>query len=148
MPTCRLIVCEKSSPWAAALRGALAGNPPGIVETRSLGQTEAALEESPCSLAAIEVTASNLEAVVDFIERSGRLFPQARWIGLIAPEIRAAEGLLREAGANDVLASLVEIDRPVRFAQRQFALAPAAGPLTMHEFVAERLPWPAYATQG
>jgi hypothetical protein len=147
MTTCRLIVCEKSTHWAAALRGALAGKPPAIVETRSLAQADATLRESPSSLAAIEVTAGNLEAVVDFIGRSLRTLPQAKFVGLVTNEVRAAECLLREAGAIDVLASLIEIDRLVRLAQRQFALAPAAGPLTMHEFVAERLPWPAHATQ-
>ena len=148
MPTCRLIVCEKSSHWAAALRGALTGNPPAIVEARSVVQVGAALEESPHSLAAIEATAGNLDSIVDFIDRSGRIFPQVRWIGLVAPDFRAGQGLLREAGAIDVLASLVEIGRLVRLAQRQFARAPAAGPLTMDELVAQRLPWPAHATQA
>ena len=148
MSTCRLIVCEKSNRWAAALRKALAGNPPAIVETRSLAHADAALKECPSSLVAVETTAANLETVVDFVERSARMYSQAEFIGLVRNEARAAEHLLREAGAIDVLASLIEIDRLVRLVRRQFALVPAAESLTMQELVAERLPWSAYASPG
>jgi len=148
MTICRLIVFENSSHWAAALRIALVGQPPAVVETRSLSQAEAALAASPASVVAIETSAANFGAVLDFIDRAGRQFSRARFVTLLAREAAAAAPLLHEAGAIDVFTSALDADRLARLARRQFALVPAAGPLTMRELVAERLPWSAFATQS
>jgi DNA-binding NtrC family response regulator len=148
MSTCRLIVCEKSSHWAAALRGSLAGERPAVREVRSLAHVERALVESSSSVVALEVSTANLEAVLVFLERAARHFDQARFVGLVASGLAQAAPLLREAGAIDVLVSVVEIKRLARLAQRHHAIAPPADPRTMRQFVAERLPWPAYASQS
>jgi hypothetical protein len=146
MNACRLIVCEKSSHWAAAVRLSLAGRPPAVVETRGLAQAAAALAASPASLVAIETTSAQIDAVLAFLERSRQQYAQAQFLGLWAGPDAAAAQLLREAGAIDVLTSVLAAGRCARLARRQFALAPPAGPLTLPELIAERLPWSAYAT--
>jgi hypothetical protein len=148
MSPCRLIICEKASHWSLALRVALTRSPPAIVETRGLAHAEAALADSPASLIALETTTANLDAVLDFLDRARTTFPDAQLVGLLPNESASAAPLLREAGAIDVLHSVLDADRLARLARRHFALAPARGPLTLREFAAERLPWPAYATQG
>jgi len=146
MTICRLILCEKSSHWAAALRSALAGQPPAVVETRSLSQAEAALAESPASVVAIEATAANLDAALALIHRARSQFHHVQFVGLLPSEAAPAAPLRREAGAIDVLTSVLDADRLARLARRQFVLAPPAGPLTIRELVADRLPWLAHAT--
>jgi len=148
MTTCRLILCEKSNHWAAAVRCALVHQPPAIVETRSISQAEAALAASPASVVAIETTAANLDAALAFIDRARRQFSHFQIVGLLPSEAAAAAPLIREAGAIDVLTSILDADRLARLAQLQFALAPPAVSLTIRELVAERLPWPAFATQS
>src|SRR5436190_2885022 len=145
MPTCRLIVCEKTSHWAAALRMATGTKQPQIVETRSLAGCEAALAESPASLVAIETTAANIEAASGFIVRVGVRYPQASIVALLAADVLAAGQLMQEAGAIDVVNSVFEAPRVARLAHRQFALAPQHQ-VDVFEFIAERMPWPAHAT--
>ena len=53
--------------------------------------------------------------------------------------------LLRQAGAVDVICSLLEAPRLARLARRQLTLAPKQA-ISFDEFVAERMPWRAYAT--
>ena len=144
MSTCRLIIYEKSSHWAAAVRVSLAGRPPDLVEVRSLSQVERALEGSPASVVGFDVSSAKIEAVLDFLERGTRQFPRARFVAFIPGDF--ASLLLREAGAIDVLTTVLQSDRLAQLARRQFALGPASEPMTMGELVAELLPWPAYAT--
>jgi hypothetical protein len=145
MSTCRLIVCEKAGRWAAALRSALANQPPRIVETRSLAGCEAALAESPYSLVALETTATNLEAVLAFVERVLVRFPRSHVAALFAPEARGAALLLQEAGAIATIESVLDASRVACFARRQLAQAPSA-PVGPQESVCERMPWRAFAT--
>lgn len=145
MSTCRLITCEKTSHWAAALRAALAGGPPALVETRSWADCQAALAAAPASLVAIEVTPANLEAALDAIGRIGQKYPQSRVATLLAPDLLAAEMLLREAGAIEVIGSVLAAPRLARLARRLNSRAPQ-GELTIQEFVNSRLPWPGLAT--
>ena len=146
MNTCRLIVCEKSSHWAAALRLSLAGQPPELVELRSLVQVESALVESPASVVGMEISPANINAVLDLLERAGRHFHRARFVAFVASGFADAVLLLREAGAIDVLTTVLDAGRLARLARRHHAAAPASGPLTMRALAAERLPWPAHAT--
>jgi DNA-binding NtrC family response regulator len=145
MSQCRLIVCEKSSHWASALRSALRYRPPQVVETRSLAGCEAALAESPSSLVAIEATANNLEALLGFITSVKQPFPRASVVVLLAPESLHAAPLLREAGAIDAITSVLQAPRAARLARRQLALAPKQE-ADVREFITQRMPWPAYAT--
>jgi hypothetical protein len=145
MSTCRLIVFERSIHWAAALRRTLRGPSPRIVEVRSLAGAKIALIESPCSLVALETAGTNVEAVLDFLTTDMAQFPQARTVALLAADARRAEPLLREAGAIDVLTSVLDVERLARAAERQMAQAPPKE-LTIRELVRERMPWPAQAS--
>lgn len=150
MSMCRLIVCEKTSRWATALRSALAselaGQPPPIAETRSLSQAEAALCASPASLVAFEITAANLAAALDFLDRARRQFSSAQFVALLPADKTAAAPLLREAGAIDVATSVFEANRVARLTRRHFALAPTAPQQTISALLTQRLPWSAYAS--
>jgi hypothetical protein len=147
MPLCRFILCEKSTRWAAALRAALTKSQPQIIETRSLPGCEEALAASPASFIAVEVTIANLETALAFLRRTPSHFPNAATVALLSPETLAAAALLREAGAIDVAASVLASPRLARLAQRHHAQVPAE-PLTLSEFVAQRLPWPAHAANS
>jgi hypothetical protein len=142
----RLIVCERTTRWAIALRAALAG-PPRLVETRSLSQCAAELAQSPASLAAVETTGANLGLVLELLDHMSQRFPRARAVALIEPELLPAAVLLREAQAIDVLAWAHEAPRVARLARRQFDLAPRRQ-LGLHELVAQRMPWAAYTAAG
>src|SRR5438105_3890596 len=142
MPASLLFLCEKTNRWTAALRPALRGSKLRLVETRSLAACEAALDESPASLVAIEITAANSEAAIEFVGNCQARYPRAAVLALVTLEVSAIRHLLREAGAIDVATSVLEAPRLARLAQRHFEQAPPM-PLTLHQFVAERLPWPA-----
>lgn len=139
MSASRMIVCEKTGRWAAALRAAGAT----VSSLRSLTPCEAALSADPAVVLAIETTPTNIEAVLGLLLRSSRL-PQARLVAFIAADFAAAEPLLREAGACDVLTSVTEAPRLVRLARRQLRQAPPPVQ-SLREMVAARLPWAAYA---
>ena len=145
MPACRFILCEKTTRWAAAFRAALGRSQPQLRETRSLPGCEEALAASPTSFLAIEVTAVNLEATLDFTRRNSIHFPNAALVALLSSETLAAAPLFREAGAIDIAASVLEAPRLARLAQRYHHQTPIE-PLSAHQFLTERLPWPSQAT--
>ena len=147
MHSCRLIVCEKTSHWAAALRACLGGRPPRIVETRSLVNCEDALSQSPAGVVALETTPANLDAVLSFIASINNRFPRVSIVVLLTADAASAAALLREAGAIDAVASVLELPRVMRLARRKLRQT-AGEPLSLHQFVAERLPWPAHATES
>jgi hypothetical protein len=150
--TRRLIVCEKTSHWATALRLALSNSParakqqPRVIETRSLAGSETVLTESPASLVALEVTTANVENVVRFIIRSKERFPAAAPVALLAVDAAGVELLVREAGAIDAIRTVLDAQRLARLALRQCMLAPQPE-IGLHELVAERMPWLAHATK-
>jgi len=143
MSAASLIVCEKMPRFAPALRAALGDRPIAMVELRGLAQCEAVVAESPASLLAVEMTASNLTAVIDLMDRIGRRVSQSRWVALLTPELGPIEPLLREAGAIDVLSTTLEAPRLARLARRHVAMAPAED-FDLHELIDRRMPWPAY----
>jgi hypothetical protein len=145
MPDCRLIVCEKSSRWAAALRGAVGAERPRVVETRSIPGCEEALAESPAALVAVETTVTNLPSVVEFIAHLNERFPRAKVVALLAEEVAGAGALLREAGAIDAVCSVIETPRVASLAQRQLQQQPRRES-EPSEFVADCMPWPSAAT--
>jgi hypothetical protein len=87
----------------------------------------------------------NLEAVVDFLRRLSQRFPRAMAVALLAPEAEAAAGMLREAGAVDAIASVVDAPRLAGLARRHHARAPKRE-MSLHEFVTAQMPWAAHAT--
>lgn len=147
MPHAKVIFCEKSGRWAAALRRALRDEPVSIAETRSLSQCDEALAAAPASLVAIEVTSKTLESLVQTIARVRNELPFARVVGLLDNGLDQAEPVLREAGAADLFHSLRDAPALARLAQRHLALTSPAGQ-SFHEAIAERLPWKSSATPG
>jgi hypothetical protein len=151
MTACRLIICEKTSHWATALRLALCeqqslcDQQPRLVETRSLTGCDSALVESPASLVALEVTGDNVEKVLEFVVRSRVRFPEATFAALLAADAVGAAPLVREAGAIDAINSILDSQRLARLALRQFSLAPQPE-LGLRELITERMPWSAHAT--
>jgi hypothetical protein len=146
MPTALLILCEKSSRWAVALRSALRGNV-RLAETRALTQCEEALRAAPASLVALAISDKNLGQALDLSARMIKDFPAARLIALLEPDSESAEPLLREAGAADVFYSPWEAAAIARLAQRHLALSPAED-RPLRESIAADLPWRAWATPG
>ena len=139
-----LILCEKTSRWAAALRTVRSASQPQIIETRSIAGCQAALDESPTSIVAIEVTAANLDAAVEFVARCSLRLPHAAVIALLRTELSPVTLLLREAGALDVATSVLDAPRLARLIRRHVEQTPHPAP-TVYELAAERLPWPAHA---
>jgi len=151
MTNCQLILCEKTAHFAPAVRCELGGTSPRIVETRSISASEAALAESPQSLVAIETTAANLESVIEFLTGFSRRYPRAAAVALLTTDNDVAETLLAEAGAIAVFRSVLDAPALARLAQRKSALASPSDQsmpefLNHQEWIAERLPWPAHAT--
>ena len=144
MPVPRLILCEKSPRWATAFRLALSGDPPQVIETRSLASCETELAASPDSLILMEVTEANRFGVLELMDRTSRRHPQARVLIALSEETAALEPLFREAGAIAVLFRTLEVASAARLARRHFQLAPS-GPLGPREFAFQRMPWSAYA---
>jgi len=145
MQPCRFILCERTNHWAAALRSELAGASPKVVETRSLAACESELALSPESLVALEATLLGAEAILDFIVRIRRAYPRAPIAAFVSSETSAMASLLREAGAVEVIGSVLDTPRLARLACRQFALAPEPE-LSLRELAFVRMPWPAYAS--
>jgi DNA-binding NtrC family response regulator len=145
MHPCRIIVCEKTTHWASALRSELSGATPQITEIRSLSACESELSQLPASLVALEVTLSNCEASLDFIVRTREKFPGAVIVALVSHEPLDATPLLREAGVIDVIASVLEIPRLARLARRKFILTPQPE-VSLRESVFQRMPWATYAS--
>jgi hypothetical protein len=142
-----LILCEKTSRWAIALRRVLGPRSDVLVETRSLAQCLRELAASPASLVAIETTTANLESVVAFVQLQSRQFDHARFAAVGDGSLITAAPLLAEAGAVAVLTSPREARRLVRLAVRHLAHAPPAD-LPLAEAIWDRLPWSGFATRA
>jgi DNA-binding NtrC family response regulator len=140
-----LILCEKTSRWAAALRAALRDLRPQSIETRSIAGCQAALDESPASIVAIEVTATNLDAAVEFVARCSLRTPRSAAVALMASQLSSAAALFREAGALDVATSMLDAPRLAKLVRRHFEQAPQPA-LSVRQLAAERLPWSAHAS--
>ena len=138
----RLIVCEKTRRWAAAVKAAQPAL--RLAEVRSLAQCQRELDASPQSIAAVEVAAENLEVILGWLVQVSSRYSDVRLVALLATELATAEALLREAGAIEVVSSTIEAPQLARMAERQARLFPhQAG--SFRELVAERMPFAAHA---
>jgi len=87
----RVLVCEKSGRWAVALRRALGEGGHRVVETRSFDQCWQALDESPASFVALEMTVDSAETVVRRLVDLRRRFRHARAAVLAARGLALAD---------------------------------------------------------
>ena len=147
MPTARLILCEKTSRWAVALRRALGPRQHVLSQTRSLTECSRELASSPASLVAVECTAANLDQVLVAIGEWSRRYPHARMAVVVDSPLEPAEAMLREAGAVCVLLSLRQAPTLSRLARRHLARAPQSE-LPLRESILERLPWARWASSS
>ncbi len=151
MPAPRLIVCERTSRWATAWRRAAGGVELPLVEARSMTHCEAALADSPASVAAVDADFLGGERLAQALARWRDRFPLARLFVLASPDWRTSDLALREAGAAEVICSPPALVRAVRMLQRHrrlpetIALADRAADDRLEDQVLGRLPWARYA---
>lgn len=145
----RVIVCERSGRWAAALRRGLACEL-SLRETRSLTECEAELREATGSFLVIELTAANLTGVLELLARIGAEHRWAR-VAVVAErslaegEWGACEWAVREAGAIHFATSPRKAAELARLAERHAALVPRPK-RSLAAQVWDSLPWPEAAS--
>lgn len=140
--TARLIVCEKSGRWAAALRRQAGERELPIVEARSSEQAVRELETFPASLVAVEMIAASAAEAASRWSATAQRFPAARWIALLDEALANHELLFREAGALHIVVSPRDLSATVRLIRRHLARAPQSE-MSLEESILARLPWPA-----
>jgi hypothetical protein len=134
------IICERTGSWATALRRHLPRDL-RLRETRNLADCRGELAAAPASLVVVEVSESNLAAVVELAVDVERMFPWARMVAVASRGCEAWEWLLREAGAIHFTTSPRTADTLARLAARQTARIPTARGTLVAE-VWDSLPWP------
>lgn len=145
--TCSLVVVEPESHWGPVLRGAFEGRGLRVAECRSLAACESWLTSFPWSVVALYATPENSASVVRFL-RGLRQRPEQIWgVGLVPAEAIELEPLLREAGAVDVLCTVLHADRLVRLVLRQAARAPRQR-CAEETWITAQLPWEAEEGAG
>ncbi len=142
--TARLIICEKSGRWQAALRRAAGSRQLAISEVRSHEQTERELADHPAAMVAIEIGSESLARVSSYLANWRTCFPGARFLLLAEPELAPLDSALRDAGAVHILYSSRELAAAVRLIRRHLARAPRPA-MTLEESIWARLPWPSAA---
>jgi hypothetical protein len=159
----RLILCERSGRWAAALRrelerqqrrrasGAEAPEgvsdekcaspwPPRIEETRSLAHAFRALAEAPASFLIVEITRANVDALLGHMAELDRWFPLARLAVLGDRRLAGYGWLMREAGAVWHTCSPRRLAPLAALARRHLASAPSPR-RGLREQIWAGLPW-------
>jgi hypothetical protein len=139
-PSARLLLCERTGDWAAAMRRELAEAGVRVWETRSLADAWAALGQAPASLLIVELTVQNMEHLLGRMARLSHEFPLAR-VAVVAERAMAGhEWLLREAGAVHFVCSPRQLAPLAEIALRHLAEVPSP-PQTMVERIWASLPW-------
>ena len=99
MTCARLILWERTTCWAPALRQATSDQPIRLVETRTWGECLGHLGEASRSVVALELVPQRAEQVLAALEELDRRFPHAVPIVLASRSMKAHGPLMREAGA-------------------------------------------------
>jgi hypothetical protein len=140
----RLVVCERKAIWATRLRSELPREI-AIRQMRVLGECAAELKLAPASFLVVEVTATNLAAVLDLLLEVGSRFPFARAAAVAERKWEPQGALLREAGAVYFSTSPRSAHVLARVAARHLERAPQPR-LTLAGRIWESLPWQEAAT--
>lgn len=135
-----LIVCERHGQWAAALRSLIPEVAGRLVETRSQIATEEALAANPQCFVAVQVDSDEWDGVVSFLQQASQRYPRARFAVLLDCVAGGQEILFREAGAIEVIHSVLDLPRLAKLACRH-ADRQASGELSLQRFVQARMPW-------
>jgi DNA-binding response OmpR family regulator len=139
MAASRVIVCEQTGRWAAALRVAFEPATPGIVETRSLAECGERLAQWPRSLAAVELTTVRLDAVLEWLLHASRDFAEAQIVVLADRGLEHYELLARELGALHFTTSPRQLDQLLPTLRLLESSRPAE--LSVSEQIMAELPW-------
>lgn len=137
----RLIVCERSGRWAAALRREMGGAGTLIQEARSLRGAWDLLDGSPASFVLVELTRPG---VADLLRRMARLqrdYPLARVAIVADRRLGSFEWLMREAGAVHFTCSPRQLGPVFWLACRHLAQSPPPRRSAAERILAS-LPWP------
>ena len=139
MNTPKVIVCERSRKWSAALARHLpAAN--ALRQTRSLKEARAELTNTPASLLVLELTAENRWGVLALLSDLAEEFPLARAAVLAEADMKNHEWLMREAGASFFSASLRDAQQLARLAERHLNEV-AFPPSDLAAQIWDSLPW-------
>jgi hypothetical protein len=137
----RLIVCERSGEWSAALRLELANSGVRVWECRRIAEAWAALAEMPCAFVVVEATRTNLDDLIERLDRLRRDLPDARAAVVADRGLAAYRWLLREVGAVHFLVSTRQLPSLARLVVRHLANVPMPQQ-TLVERIWASLPWP------
>jgi hypothetical protein len=137
-----MLVFERTSLWAPALRMACRGELP-IVETRSLDDCRRVLPECPDCFQVLAVAQQDLDEVVSHLLAINGRWRRACAAAVVDRSLRQCRWLLREAGAVHVASSAADLMRLGRIARRHWRqvhrAADAAG--SQPPAIRDRLPW-------
>ncbi len=136
----RLIVCERSGPWSAALRSELAEAGVRVWECRSLPEAWEALGQTPAAFVVAEATGENLDNLLRRMAWFSRDFPQARIAVAARRGMARFEWLLREAGAVHFLTSPRRLAPLAGMVVRHLANVPLPSQ-SMVQRIGASLPW-------
>ena len=138
--TARLIVCERTGRWAAALRMELAEAGVRVWETRSLAECWETLAAAPGNFVVVELGAATADDLLARMIGLADSFPRTRVAVVADRSLAEYEWLLREAGAVHFACSRRQLAPLARTACRHLAQVP-----TPRQGLAERiwagLPW-------
>ncbi len=136
----RLIVCERDGHWALALGRELQGRGVRAYQTRSLAECRDMLGQHRASFLVVEVTRSNLDALLGRLAEIEQTYPAAR-IAVVADRAMAeCELLLREAGAVHFTTSGRGL-RPLADAIERHLSSVPTPKLELVERIWNELPW-------
>jgi len=135
----RLVVCERTGRWAAALRCELSGAGLRVWETRSLADCGTLLAESPASFAVLELSERRIREILDFIRHWQAEFPLFRFAVVADRDLASYKWFMHEAGAADFICSVRKIGAVTRTACRHLAQSPPL-PQSLTERIWANLP--------
>ena len=113
----RLIVVEKTSHWAVWMRASVDQR---VYEARNLSTCWEQLQVARSSFLAVELTASNYESIIEFLQRVRRWYGDARAAVVGDRHCCKYEWLVREAGAVEAVFSPRRLKPLARIVQRHF----------------------------
>lgn len=136
----RLIVCERSGRWAAALRREMGGAVAMLQEARSLPGAWDLLDGSPASFVLVELTRAGAADLLRRMARLQRDYPLARVAIVADRRLGSYEWLMREAGAVHFTCSPRQLGPMYRLACRHLAQSPPPRRSAAQRILAS-LPW-------
>jgi hypothetical protein len=136
----RWLICEKTGSWAAALRWASDVGAPRLHETRSLVDCREELQRWPASFLVLEATSTGAESVVRLVDELKRSFSRSSAVVVAERQLAPWEGLLREAGAIEVVFSPRRLHLIAGLAARHLARIPRPRQ-SLRRAIWSRLPW-------